>query len=89
MPDQKCSVCGNTQALNNKASFHRFPNPKEIDRRTLWIDVFGIQEKYIKPSRVFSRHFPDGYSKKAPSLNLDTYQHSQYRIPLLINCVNK
>ena len=69
MPGQKCCVCGNTQVLDDRASFHRFP--KEIDRRTLWIDVFGIQEKDIKPSsRVCSRHFPEGDPKKAPSLNL-------------------
>ena len=72
MPGQKCCVCGNTQALDDKASFHRFP--KEIDRRTLWMDVFGLLEKDIKPSsRVCSRHFPDGDSKKAPSLNLGMY----------------
>ena len=62
MPGQKCCVWSNTQALDDKASFHRFP--KEIGRRTLWMDVFGLQEKDIKPScRVCSRHFPDGDSE--------------------------
>ena len=76
MPGQKCCVCGSTQALDDKASFYHFP--REIDRRTLWKDIFGIQEKEIKPcSRVCSRHFPDGDSKKAPSLNLGTYQLTQ------------
>ena len=68
MPGQKCYVCGNTQELDDRASFHHFP--KEIDRRTLWIDVFGIQEKDIKPSSMCSRHFLEGDPKKAPSLNL-------------------
>ena len=69
MPGQKCCVCVNTQVLDDRASFHHFP--KEIDRRMLWIDVFGIQEKDIKPSsRVYSTHFPEGDLKKAASLNL-------------------
>jgi len=92
MPGQKCCICGNSQVLDKTASFHRFPDDKA--RRAVWLEVFDVREEDLKPSsRVCSRHFPGGNSKKKPSLNIGTVvclnQYQQYvslRIGPLITC---
>ena len=69
MGGQRCCVCGNRQARDPAASFHRFP--RDTVRRTLWLEVFGLTEGDLKPStRVCSRHFPEGDIKKMPSMLL-------------------
>ena len=71
MHGQKCCACGNNQVLDKTASFHRFPDTKA--RRATWLEVFDIHEEDLKPnSRVCSRHFLGGNSKKKPSLKLGT-----------------
>ncbi len=69
MPEQRCLVCGNTQAKNPSVSFHRFPRDPAV--RKVWLNTLGVQENALKPSsRVCSRHFPEGDTKKVPSMSL-------------------
>ena len=66
-------MCVAMRELHPSVSFHRFP--KEQDRRALWLSVFELSEDNIKASttRVCSRHFPDGDSRKPPSTSLGKY----------------
>ena len=69
MTGHTCVVCGNSSRMDPKASFHRFPSNPE--RRSTWLRVFGMEEQQLRTqSRVCSRHFPDGDTKKDPSLTL-------------------
>ena len=62
-------MCSNTQAKDRAVSFHRIP--RDIPRRSTWLEVFGMSELDIKPSsRVCCRHFPDGDVRKIPSMTL-------------------
>ena len=70
MTGHKCCVCGSTRVTEPTVAFHRIP--KEPKRRTLWLEVLEINEEDIKPStRICSRHFPDGNTKKTPGKTLD------------------
>ena len=73
MTGHRCCVCGNARTTDPSVSFHRFA--KEQDRRALWLSVFELSEDNIKASttRVCSRHFPDGDSRKPPSTSLGKY----------------
>ena len=67
MTGHRCCVCGS--ANDPVASFHRIP--KEPERRALWLRVFELSEDDIKPcTRVCSRHFPGGDTKKTPNVTL-------------------
>ena len=69
MPGNTCVVCGNTRSNDPSASFHRFPT--DLERRGVWLNVFGLSQSDIKShSRVCSRHFPDGDVKKDPQITL-------------------
>ena len=69
MPGHTCIICGNNPSKDPGVSFHRFPS--DASRRLKWRDVFGIGESELKPqSRVCSRHFPDGNTKKDPVVTL-------------------
>ena len=69
MPGQRSTVCGNTQASDPTASFHRIP--KETVIRATWMSLFDLKEEDIKPStRVCCRHFPNGDAKKMPDMTL-------------------
>ena len=68
MTGQRCHVCGNTHAKDSTVSFHRIPKDA---RRAKWLEALGLCEDDIKQStRICSRHFPNGDSKKTPSLSL-------------------
>lgn len=69
MPGDTCVICRNTCASDPSVSFHRFPaNP---EKRPVWLQVFQMDESDLKPySRVCSRQFPDGDTKKEPEANL-------------------
>ncbi len=72
MPGQRCRVCGNNQAKDPGISFHRFPREPVV--RSMWLEVFQLEESDLKPStRVCSRHFPDGDVKKPPSTSVGKY----------------
>ena len=69
MTGRTCVVCGNNSKLDSKASFHRFPSAPE--RRLTWLRTFGMEEHELRAqSRVCSRHFPDGDTKRDSSLAL-------------------
>ena len=72
MPGQKCTVCGNTQENDPTAKFHRLPSEKKHPiARAEWMSVFNFRDEDVKPStRICSRHFPGGDSKKTPSTTL-------------------
>ena len=68
MTGQRCYMCGNTHAKDPTVSFHRIPKDA---RRAKWLEVLGLCKDNIKQStRICSRHFPNGDSKKTPSLSL-------------------
>ena len=68
MTGQRCHVCGNTLAKDPTVSSHRIPKDA---RRAKWLEVLGLCKDNIKQStRICSRHFPNGDSKKTPSLSL-------------------
>ena len=69
MPGHTCIVCGNNPNQDVGASFHRFPSEKT--RRQRWLEAFKLDESQLRPqSRVCSRHFPNGDSKKDPLVTL-------------------
>jgi hypothetical protein len=68
MPGTCCRVCNNSKSGDPNASFHRFPT--NLERRAIWLTVFNLQEKDIKPHhRVCSRHFLNGDVKNKPETN--------------------
>ncbi|KAL5484203.1 hypothetical protein EMCRGX_G020662 [Ephydatia muelleri] len=68
MPGTWCRVCNNSKSGDPNASFHRFPT--NLERRAIWLTVFNLQEKDIKPHhRVCSRHFLNGDVKNKPETN--------------------
>ncbi len=69
MTGQTCIVCGSTHSQDPSVSFHRLPS--DPGKRASWLCVFAIDERRLKSqSRVCSRHFPDGDTKKEPLANL-------------------
>ncbi|CAI8013930.1 hypothetical protein GBAR_LOCUS8768 [Geodia barretti] len=65
MPGQRCCVCGNSRANEPAVGFHRFPQ-KNLERRAVWLSVFGKTEDDVTSnSRVCSRHFPGGAATSA------------------------
>ena len=69
MTGQKYCVCGTSQAQDCGVGFHHIR--KNPDRRVLWLKVFGVSEKVIKPStRICARHFPGGDVEKILSMFL-------------------
>ena len=67
MPGQRCCVCGSNQKSDTTVKFHHFPSDTVTRKRSL--EIFDMQESDLKPSsRVCSRHFPDGNTKKEPSM---------------------
>ena len=68
MTGHKCCVCGSTGVTEPTVAFHRIPKEP---KRTFWLGVLEINDEDIKPStRICSRHFPDGNTKKRPSKTL-------------------
>ncbi|KAL5467348.1 hypothetical protein EMCRGX_G031561 [Ephydatia muelleri] len=68
MPGTWCRVCNNSKSGDPNASFHRFPT--NLERRAIWLTVFNLQEKDIKPHHsVCSRHFLNGDVKNKPETN--------------------
>ena len=87
MPGQRCTVCGNTQASDPTASFHRIP--KETVIRATWMSLFDLKEEDIKPSTwVCCRHFPNGDAKKMPDMTLGKTRGPQQAINLVRDCIN-
>ena len=77
MPGQRCIVCGNNQASDSNASFHRIP--KDPTLRAMWISVLQIREEDIKPStRVCCRHFPGGNTNETPDITLGSCVCTDY-----------
>ena len=61
-----CVVCGNKSKLDSEASFHRFPSA--LEKILTWLRTFGIEEHELQAqSRVCSRQFPDGDTKRDSS----------------------
>ncbi len=77
MPGQRCQICHTIQKKDSGVAFHRFPRDPVLRRS--WLEVFQLGESDLKPSsRVCSRHFPDGDSKKMPSTSV-----GEYKLPCL------
>ena len=70
MPGQRYIVCGNNQASDPDASFHRIP--QDSTRRVTWLSILDIREDIIKSTRVCFRHFSGGNTNETPDITLGT-----------------